>query len=137
MYSEITAIESQTETKNALIIDREVDFCKLMKFYLTRKNFNVSTSYNLVDALIKIEIEKPEVIITDRTFHPDLQHCLTEKVNSITGYSPKILFASTYLQEREGACIYTLKRDFYKKDYYQSLLDLWEKIIKHLNDLFK
>jgi hypothetical protein len=137
MYGEIAAIESQTEIKNALVVDKEVEFCALMKFYLVRKNFNVSTSYNLRDALVKIEMEKPEVIIADKTFHPDLQDSLTEKINSITGYSPKIFFVGTYLQEREGPFIYTLKRDYYKKNYHKSPSDFWEEIIQYLKDLFK
>jgi CheY-like chemotaxis protein len=137
MFGEIAAIESQTEIENALVIDKEVEFCALMKFYLARKNFNVSTSYNLTDALVKIEMEKPEVIIADKTLHPDLQYSLTEKINSITGYSPKIFFVGTYLQEREGPFIYTLKRDYYKKNYHKSPSDFWEEIIQYLKDLFK
>jgi hypothetical protein len=85
----------------------------------------------------KIEMEKPEVIIADKTFHPDLQDSLTEKIKSITGYSPKIFFVGTYLQEREGSFIYTLKRDYYKKNYHKSPSDFWEEIIQYLKDLFK
>lgn len=137
MFGEIAGIENQPEMKNALVIDKEVDFCALMKFYLTKKNFHVSTSYSLADALVKIELEKPEVIIVDRTLHCQLECCLKEKINSITDYTPKVYFISSELQESEGPFIYTLKRDYYKTNNFQTLLDFWEKIIQYIKDLFR
>jgi len=136
MLPEISAIEYQPEMKNALLIIREVDFCELMKFYLAKKNFRVSTSYSLADALVKIEMEKPELIIADG-LHLEWQYSINEKINSITNYTPKVHFSSSDLRESEGPFMYTLKRNYYKKNYNQTPSNFWEKIIQYLKNMFK
>jgi DNA-binding NtrC family response regulator len=131
MSGEITAIESQTERKKVLIIDYEVGFCMLMKSYLLRKNFNVSTSYSPRDAMAKVEIEKPEVIIANRNFYPNFEKHLNEKIESIPGYSPSIFFESSNVADREGAVIYTLN-----KDYCERPKSFLERLTEYIKDIF-
>ncbi len=56
--------------KKILIIDDEVDFCMLLKFYLTKKNCDVCISHNLHDGLELIENNHPDIIILDNNL-PD------------------------------------------------------------------
>jgi DNA-binding NtrC family response regulator len=135
-------IESLTGVKTILIIDKEVDFCKLMEFYLSRKNFEVYTAYTLRDAFVVIEEQRPELIIADKHGRHNFETDLNEKVDSITGYYPVINFISSRGWEREGAIQYTLKKDYskkdyYKKDYYKRNHSLWEKIVEYFKNLFK
>lgn len=137
MFGEIAAIENQPGMENALLIVEEVDFRMLMKFYLAKKNFHVSTSDSLADALVRIEMEKPELIIADTTVHPRLEYLVKEKINSITDYTPKVYCISSESPESEGPFIYTLKRDYNKKNYYQAPSNFWQRIIQYIKDFFK
>jgi DNA-binding NtrC family response regulator len=125
-------IESQTGTKRVLIIDNEVDFCQLMKFYLSKKNCKVYTSYTLKDALQIVEEEKPELIIADKKVHHNFERYLNDKIDSIQHYYPEIKYMSATGKQPEGAVQYTLKKDYYKRPE-----GFWEKITEYIKDLFK
>ena len=67
--------------KKVLIIDDEVDFCLLMKFYLAKKNCEVSISHNLHDGLELVEKKHPDIVILDNNLPdglgwPAAQHIL-------------------------------------------------------------
>ena len=48
-----------------LVVDDEVKVCELIKRYLETKMYSVITSNNGEDALEKVKIEKPDVILLD------------------------------------------------------------------------
>ena len=56
--------------KKVLIIDDEVDFCMLLKFYLSKKNCDVCISHNLHDGLELVEDNHPDIVILDNNL-PD------------------------------------------------------------------
>lgn len=56
--------------KKVLIIDDEVDFCTLMKFYLSKKNCDVTISHTLHDGLGLLHDKIPDIVILDNNL-PD------------------------------------------------------------------
>ena len=58
------------DKKKVLIIDDEVDFCLLMQFYLSKKNWDVSISHTLHDGLGLVQNNNPDIVILDNNL-PD------------------------------------------------------------------
>jgi len=56
--------------KKVLIIDDEVDFCLLMRFYLSKKNCEVSISHTLREGLGCVYNNVPDIIFLDNNL-PD------------------------------------------------------------------
>ncbi len=56
--------------RKVLIIDDEVDFCLLLKYYLSKKDCDVSMSHTLREGLGMVENKHPDVIILDNNL-PD------------------------------------------------------------------
>ena len=56
--------------KKVLIIDDEVDFCFLLKTYLTKKNYKISLANTLYQGLQLLESENPDIIFLDNNL-PD------------------------------------------------------------------
>jgi DNA-binding NtrC family response regulator len=56
--------------KKVLIIDDEVDFCLLMRFYLSKKNCDVQISHTLSDGLGQVKVQSPDIVILDNNL-PD------------------------------------------------------------------
>lgn len=56
--------------KKVLIIDDEVDFCFLLKSYLSKKNYKISLANTLYKGLEMLEEEEPDIIFLDNNL-PD------------------------------------------------------------------
>ena len=56
--------------KKVIIIDDEVDFCLLVKFYLSKKNCDVSISHTLKGGLRLVHSSIPDIVILDNNL-PD------------------------------------------------------------------
>ena len=56
--------------RKVLIIDDEVDFCLLMKYYLSKKDCDVSISHTLTEGIGMVAKKHPDVIILDNNL-PD------------------------------------------------------------------
>ncbi len=56
--------------RKVLIIDDETDECFLISAFLTRKNYEVKYAHTLLDGIIKLESEKPDVLLLDNNL-PD------------------------------------------------------------------
>jgi DNA-binding response OmpR family regulator len=56
--------------KKVLIIDDEVDFCLLLKYYLSKRNCEVFISNTLHDGMNKLKNNLPDVVILDNNL-PD------------------------------------------------------------------
>lgn len=59
-----------TMKRKVLIIDDEIDFCLLIKYYLSKKNCDVSISHTLREGMSMVEKKHPDVIILDNNL-PD------------------------------------------------------------------
>jgi DNA-binding NtrC family response regulator len=80
-----------------LIIDDEVDYCRILENYFKRKNYEVFLSFMLKEGLTKIEQVKPDILILDNNL-PDgkgWQH-----VDTIVEKNPhlKVFLISAYHQ---------------------------------------
>ena len=51
--------------KKILLIDDDQDLCNLLSTYLSSYNFSVISVYNIRNALAKLKLECPDLIITD------------------------------------------------------------------------
>ncbi|HVG42371.1 MAG TPA: response regulator [Chitinophagaceae bacterium] len=51
--------------KKVLIIDDEVDLCKLMKTYFLRKNYEVYTAHTLLDGMSRLSEISPDYLFID------------------------------------------------------------------------
>lgn len=56
--------------RKVIIIDDEVDFCLLVKFYLSKKNCEVSISHTLQGGLGLVHNNMPDIVILDNNL-PD------------------------------------------------------------------
>ena len=56
--------------KKVLIIDDEVDFCFLLKTYLSKKNYKISLANTLHHGMQLLESENPDIIFLDNNL-PD------------------------------------------------------------------
>ena len=132
MVSEITEIKTEVVGKKALIIDEEMEFCWVLKYYLSKKDYNVATASNLSESLRAIDREMPDLIMADSYVHDNFENLLREKIRSIPGYSPQIVFTNAREPKRVGAVMYTLKRG---EDV--DLNSKIKRIISSIKDLFK
>ena len=83
-----------------LIVDDEVDYCRILENYFRRKNYEVFLSFILKDGLTQLEKLKPDILILDNNL-PDgkgWQH-----VDSIVEKNPhlKIFLISAYHQKND------------------------------------
>jgi len=83
-----------------LIIDDEVDYCRILENYFKRKNYEVFLSFILKDGLTQIEQLKPDILILDNNL-PDgkgWQH-----VDLIVEKNPhlKVFLISAYHQKND------------------------------------
>lgn len=76
--------------KKVLIIDDEVDFCLLLKDYLTKKNCFVTDVSRFSDGLNLIELLEPDVIIVDANSSDYSKNGLQNIINSIENYAPHL-----------------------------------------------
>ncbi|MGC4036615.1 MAG: response regulator [Chitinophagaceae bacterium] len=56
--------------KKVLIIDDEVDFCFLLKTYLSKKNYDIMFAYTLKDGMQLLKSEIPDIVFLDNNL-PD------------------------------------------------------------------
>ncbi len=96
-----------------LMIDDEIDYCKIMESYFKRKNYEVALAYNLTDGLQRIDDNKPDILFLDNNL-PDGKGW--SHVESIVEKNPhlKIYLVSAYHQ----------KGDFF---YESPNVTIWEK----------
>lgn len=59
-----------SDKKKVLIIDDEVDFCFLLKHYLTKKNYKILLANTLQQGLQLLQSETPDIIFLDNNL-PD------------------------------------------------------------------
>ena len=69
--------------KKVLILDEEVDFCKLMRFYLEKHNCTVLVAHTIQHALQIIDNETPEVVIIDQWFNRHVE-LINSKLPGVT-----------------------------------------------------
>lgn len=85
--------------KKVLIIDDEVDFCLLLKAYLTRHNYDVYYAHTLTAGVEQARSIKPEIIFLDNNL-PDglgwdkalyfMETYPTLQLNLISAYHPDL-----------------------------------------------
>ncbi|MGB8190421.1 MAG: response regulator [Chitinophagaceae bacterium] len=85
--------------KKVLIIDDEVDFCLLLKAYLTRHNYDVYYSHTLATGMEQAKKIQPEIIFLDNNL-PDglgwemamyfMEQYPTLQLNLISAYHPDL-----------------------------------------------
>lgn len=82
-----------------LMIDDEIDYCKIMQSYFTRKNYAVTVSYTLEDGLAKLETEMPDILFLDNNL-PDGKGW--SHVENIVEKNPhlRIYLVSAYHQDK-------------------------------------
>lgn len=80
-----------------LIIDDEVDYCRIMENYFTKKNYEAILAYTLYDGLNLLETVQPDILLLDNNL-PDGQGWT--HVEAIVEKNPqiKIYLASAYHQ---------------------------------------
>ena len=107
-----------------LIIDDEVDYCRIMENYFKKKNYETIAAYTLTEGLHLLEAAKPDILILDNNL-PDGQGWT--HVDTIVEKNPhlKVYLASAYHQ----------RGDFFPNS---TQVTVWEKPIsmKLLNSTF-
>jgi len=73
--------------KKVLIIDDEVDFCFLLKTYLTKKNYKISLANTLYQGMQLLESEKPDIIFLDNNLPDGFGW---DKIDFITHSHPEV-----------------------------------------------
>lgn len=96
-----------------LMIDDEIDYCRIMESYFRRKNYDVQLAFNLTDGLQLIDRDRPDILFLDNNL-PDGKGWT--HVESIVEKNPqlKIYLVSAYHQ----------KGDFF---YESPNVTVWEK----------
>lgn len=56
--------------KRVLIVDDEIDLCRMIKLFLTKKNYEVHTAHNLSDGFKKMDSVIPHALLLDNNL-PD------------------------------------------------------------------
>ncbi len=99
--------------KDVLIIDDEIDFCVLMKHYLTQKHFDVYYCHDLNEGLNIIEMRRPAQIILGTNLAYNCEETLQSKVHAIENYSPKIFWtdANNRSETWEGSILGDVKNN--------------------------
>ena len=70
-----------------LIVDDEVDFCLLLKAYLTKKGYQVFIANTLKDGMATIRSDQPDIVFLDNNLPDGLGW---EKANEISHEFPQI-----------------------------------------------
>lgn len=52
-------------TKKLLIVDDEIEICEFLKSFFEDRNYKVATAHNGIQALEKVDLFKPEVVLLD------------------------------------------------------------------------
>lgn len=86
-----------------LMIDDEIDYCRIMQSYFTRKNYAVSVAYTLAEGLAKIDAEEPDILLLDNNL-PDgkgwshVEQIVEKnphlKIFLISAYHPELSFSA-------------------------------------------
>jgi len=76
-----------TKPQRVLIIDDEEDLCLLIKAHLSRKNFEVYTSFTLKQGLQQVEKINPDILFLDNNLPDGVGW---ESAKKILGKHPKI-----------------------------------------------
>ena len=79
------------KTKAVLILDDEIDFCLLMTYYLSKKNFTVYHAQTLSAGLEIIETKQPGLIITDKNLSSNFEDALHTAIRAMADtYNPEV-----------------------------------------------
>lgn len=73
--------------KKVLIIDDEVDFCFLLKTYLTKKNYDIVLANTLEQGMKLLLVEKPDIVFLDNNLPDGLGW---EKIDFICASFPRM-----------------------------------------------
>ena len=107
-----------------LMIDDEIDYCRILEIFFKKKNYDVLLAFNLTEGLKLIGNSKPDILLLDNNL-PDGKGWTY--VESIVEKNPqlKIFLVSAYNQ----------KGDFF---YSSPNVTVWEKPLsmKLLNEYF-
>ena len=81
------------------MIDDEIDYCRIMQSYFTRKNYAVSVAYTLEDGLALLNSESPDILFLDNNL-PDGKGW--SHVENIVEKNPhlRVYLVSAYDQEQ-------------------------------------
>ena len=108
--------------KKVLIIDDEVDFCFLLKTYLSKKDYNISLANTLYQGMQLLESENPDIIFLDNNLPDGFGW---DKIDFITHSHPKAqlnlmsAYNYTYLvPEAEKVKVWEKPLDLRKLDEY-------------------
>jgi len=87
MIKQVILTMSLKKRKKILIIDDEEDLCLLIKAHLSRKNYEVYTSYSLKQGLKEVETVLPDILFLDNNLPDGLGW---ESAKKILGSHPNI-----------------------------------------------
>ena len=87
MIKQVILTMSLKKRKKILIIDDEEDLCLLIKAHLSRKNYEVYTSYSLKQGLKEVENVLPDILFLDNNLPDGLGW---ESAKKILGNHPNI-----------------------------------------------
>jgi DNA-binding response OmpR family regulator len=73
--------------KKVLIIDDEVDFCFLLKTYLTKKNYDIVFANTLEQGMRMLTAERPDIVFLDNNLPDGLGW---EKIDFICASYPRM-----------------------------------------------
>jgi DNA-binding response OmpR family regulator len=109
-------------SKKVLIIDDEVDFCFLLKTYLSKKNYKICLANTLNQGMQLLQSEKPDIIFLDNNLPDGFGW---DKIDFITSSLPdaqlNLISAYKYTypgREAEKLKIWEKPLDFRKLDKY-------------------
>ena len=107
--------------KKVLIIDDEEDFCRLMGFYLSKKNCVVEYFLTFKEGLENIHVMRPDIIIADENMAANVRERIEAERDLLQDYTPHIFF----LEARKSA------------NNQSSLMDEINRLVEYIKDLFK
>jgi len=85
-----------TDQKRILVVEDEPDLCEMLFFEFQMKGFPVYQAKNGIDALEKIEVYKPDVVVTDIRMEEMNGLELLERLKKENVFSPVVILVSAF-----------------------------------------
>ncbi|MCM8792538.1 MAG: response regulator [Candidatus Omnitrophica bacterium] len=114
-----------------LIVDDEVDFRQLLRFWLESKGYLVITASNGQESLEKIKKENPDIVFMDLRM-PVMDGC--EAIKQIRQFNSDIpiIVITTYVEDPKVREIinYGISGEFYKGEDFEKSLVMLESVLR-------